>query len=231
MAAHMDRIKLLVVGDPGVGKSAFVNGIVSQAPSPNPSSTIGCNVEVLAFSYTGRQGHQRDVFLEFWEVGGSSGQRNSRNIFYSNANGLILVHDLSNRKSFLNLTKWLREVLNSGRQELTGISVTGRDKSSDESVSHTHNTGSIPVLVLGTKEDQSGDVTSNRSARYIGLTEESDVFFCDMNCLQQSQLLPTSSKWNTINTFLEKVIETRFYPSGRNLTQESEFWRGRKKVF
>lgn len=34
--------------------------------------------------------------------------------------GLIVVHDLANRKSFLNLQKWVTEVLNAGRQELTG---------------------------------------------------------------------------------------------------------------
>ena len=64
----MDRIKLVVVGDSGVGKSSFINGIINQTPHYHPHSTIGCTTEVLAYSYSGRHGHQRDVFLEFWEV-------------------------------------------------------------------------------------------------------------------------------------------------------------------
>jgi len=230
MAAHMDRIKLVVVGDSGVGKSSLINGIVKQVPHYHPHSTIGCSVEVLEFSYTGHQGHHRDVFLEFWEVGGAQGHRDSRSIFYSNPNGLILVHDLNNRKSFLNLKKWLQEVMNSGRQELTGVSVRGSKEKYDYNLTSVTNVGTIPILVVGTKGDQTqSEQTNNRSAFHIGLAEDSDIFFCEMNSFIQGQLTPTSNKWNILNSFFEKVIENRFYPGGRNLTQESDYWRGRKR--
>jgi Rab-like protein 3 len=46
-----------------------------------------------------------------FDVGGSHSHRNSRHVFYNNFHGIILVHDLSNRKSQQNLEKWLAEVL------------------------------------------------------------------------------------------------------------------------
>ena len=49
--------------------------------------------------------------IELWDVGGSHSHRNSRHVFYSNFHGIILVHDLANRKSQQNLEKWLHEVL------------------------------------------------------------------------------------------------------------------------
>lgn len=230
--AHVDRIKLTVVGDSGVGKSCFVNGIVNQTPHLYSSSTIGCNVEVLAYTYNGNQSHQRDVFIEFWDIGGSSGHQNSRSIFYGGTNGIILVHDLSNRKSFLNLKRWLNEVLNSSKQELTGVCVKSEKGLSEDIVSR-NNIASVPILILGTKEDQAKNDHANftRSSRQLGLLDDCNVYFCDLNCFQQSQLITSSSKWIQLNAFFEKVIESRFYPSGRNLTQESEYWRGRKKVF
>ena len=85
-------------------------------------------------SVTAGRASGREVFLEFWDVGGSTGTRNSRSIFYSNADGLIVVHDLSNRKSFLNLQDWVQEALNSARQEFTGITVASPTPSPSSSM-------------------------------------------------------------------------------------------------
>ena len=285
MAAHMDRFKLLVVGDCGVGKTSFVHGVVHQSPLQNPSSTIGCNVEVLAYSSSAGGRGDRDVFLEFWDVGGSSGHRNSRSIFYSGIDGLIVVHDLSNRKSFLNLQKWVREAFNSSRQEFTGITVSASSaNTSNSSINHDRgnddyygdddggkgegpsrgfNSGSTtPVLVLGTKEDQCASNAmineqsyTKRHARHIGLTEDSDVVFCSMNCLQEGQLMMNSNKWQSLHAFFQKVIENRYSgvggggrmvsskiqtggtPVGSGGVGESvlgsggDYFRGRKKLY
>lgn len=252
----MDRFKLLVVGDCGVGKTSFVHGVVHQSPVLNPSSTIGCNVEVLAYN-SGSSGRDRDVFLEFWDVGGSSGHRNSRSIFYAGIDGLIVVHDLSNRKSFLNLQKWVREAFNPTRQEFTGITVSASSSSGstasspiggnshDRNIDNYYSSGSssgngdydmdegpsrgfnssstTPVLVVGTKEDQCAggnantlmnDQYNNRHARHIGLTEDSDIVFCSMNCLQEGQLTMNSNKWQSLHTFFQKVIDNRYNGSG-----------------
>ena len=231
MAAHMDRLKLVVVGDSGVGKSSFISGIVNQSPLNHPSSTIGCSVEVLEYSYTGHHGQHREVFLEFWEIGGAQGHRDSRSIFYTNPNGLILVHDLTNRKSFLNLKKWVEEATSGGKEELTGVSIRGSKEKYDYNIaSAATNVRSIPILVVGTKEDQGQRVqTNNRSAFHIGLADDSDVFFCEINSSLQSQLASSSPKWNVLNSFFQKVVTNRFYPSGKSSVQESDNWRGRKR--
>ena len=48
-------------------------------------------------------------YVELWDVGGSPNHRQGRAVFYQQVNGIILVHDLTNRKSHANLTKWLSE--------------------------------------------------------------------------------------------------------------------------
>ena len=50
-------------------------------------------------------------FSELFDIGGSHGHRNSRHVFYNNYQGIILVHDLTNRKSQQNLERWLREIV------------------------------------------------------------------------------------------------------------------------
>ena len=43
--------------------------------------------------------HEKDYFVELWDVGGSHSQRNTRHVFMHTVHGVILVHDLANRKS------------------------------------------------------------------------------------------------------------------------------------
>lgn len=231
----MDRIKLLVLGDSGVGKSSLVSAVVSGSALYNPSSTIGCNVEVMPFKYSphGAGSHQqRDVFLEFWEIGGSAAHKNSRSIFYAGANGIILVHDLLNRKSYLNLKLWLREAVFGSQQESGGISIrVDKEKSQVESDSgYDVNSTNIPIAIIGTKEDQNSGEKYHRNERTLGLPEGFDITFCQCSCVDTARFLSSASKWQEFEFFLNKVIENRFYPGGRSLTQESENWRSRKKV-
>ena len=53
----------------------------------------------------------QEYFVELWDIGGSHSQRNTRHVYMHVVHGIILVHDLTNRKSCLNLEKWLAEVM------------------------------------------------------------------------------------------------------------------------
>lgn len=72
------------------------------------------------YDYQQAGSQEKSIYIELWDVGGSTSHKNSRSIFYNNVNGVILVHDLSNKKSINNLRKWFRELLNSGKQDFTG---------------------------------------------------------------------------------------------------------------
>ena len=54
---------------------------------------------------------EKTFFVELCDVGGWSAHQNSRSIFYNPVHGVILVHDLTNRKSEVNLRKWAAEIL------------------------------------------------------------------------------------------------------------------------
>lgn len=48
--------------------------------------------------------------------------KNTRSVFYQLINGIILVHDVTNRKSLDNLKNWLYEIINkeSGKDTIKG---------------------------------------------------------------------------------------------------------------
>ncbi|XP_075233487.1 rab-like protein 3 isoform X2 [Lycorma delicatula] len=110
MMAAVDKVKVLVIGDSGVGKTSLTHLIAQHEPISNPSWTVGCSVEVKLHEYKEGTSYQKTYFIELWDVGGSSNHRMTRSVFYNSVHGIILVHDLTNRKSQQNLQKWLAEV-------------------------------------------------------------------------------------------------------------------------
>ncbi|KGN62092.1 small GTPase LIP1 [Cucumis sativus] len=116
------QVRVLVVGDSGVGKTSLVHLIVNGSSISSPSQTIGCTVGVKHITY-GNAGSssssikgdaERDFFVELWDVSGHDRYKDCRSLFYSQINGVIFVHDLSQRRTKSSLQKWAVEIATIG---------------------------------------------------------------------------------------------------------------------
>lgn len=143
-------MRVLVVGDSGVGKTALLSAICrlySPSSASNDKSaalwTTGCDVHVLLKPFGPAQ---REVFVEFLDVGGHRKYELSRGAFYHDIHGVIFVHDLSNTKSGEHLRNWSRELSN--MQRLKGCVVPATGKAQDHPALHE-----LPKLVIGNKKD------------------------------------------------------------------------------
>lgn len=58
---------------------------------------------------------EEHYFVEYWDIGGSATHAITRPVFYENIHGIILVHDLTNKKSESNLNKWFAEIISKGQ--------------------------------------------------------------------------------------------------------------------
>ncbi|XP_011498842.1 PREDICTED: rab-like protein 3 isoform X2 [Ceratosolen solmsi marchali] len=198
--AAIDKVKIIVVGDSGVGKSSLTHLICQQQPISNPSWTIGCSVEVKLHEYKEGTPNQRRYFIELWDVGGSQNHKNTRSVFYSPTNGIILVHDLTNRKSQQNLQKWLEEILNKDNNH-------SKCKSFDDFDPEKF----IPMLVVGTKSDLIAEVRSSIHRRSSTIAEECGADEIFLDCRQTRSLAAGSSSSVKLSRFFDKVIERRYY--------------------
>ncbi|KAG4121799.1 hypothetical protein ERO13_D11G232000v2 [Gossypium hirsutum] len=116
------QIRVLVVGDSGVGKTSLVHLIVKGSSTARPHQTIGCTVGVKHTTYgcpgsssSSLKGDaERDFFIELWDVSGHERYKGCRSLFYSQLNGVIFVHDLSQRRTKTSLQKWAAEIAASG---------------------------------------------------------------------------------------------------------------------
>lgn len=116
----VEKVRLLVVGDSGVGKSCFVHQICHGMTLKTPTWTVGCHTDVKLHSCT-VDGRERNFILEFWEVGGHRNFKPGRRMFYQNMNGVIFVYDMKNVKSFHNLRSWISELADAAKSQRDGI--------------------------------------------------------------------------------------------------------------
>ncbi|XP_068648266.1 small GTPase LIP1-like [Aristolochia californica] len=116
------QVRVLVVGDSGVGKTSLVHLIVKGSAITRPNQTIGCTVSVKhttqgssgSSSSSIKGDAERDFFVELWDVSGHERYKDCRSLFYTQINGVIFVHDLSQRKTKTNLSKWAAEIAATG---------------------------------------------------------------------------------------------------------------------
>lgn len=201
--AAVDKVKVLVVGDSGVGKTAFAHLLAYDRPSVNPTSTIGCAVEVKLHEYKAGTPLEKLFFVELWDVGGSRGHGAARSIFYHNVDGIVLVHDLCNRKSLTNLRRWLVEILGAG-------SCNEGDYDPE-----TFADLQIPMLVVGTKLDlqvRTGDIGQKRQGTPASsVADECNADEILVECGAGSKNIAAAGSSNAVKIvrFFDKVIEQK----------------------
>lgn len=205
MTSTIDKVKIIVAGDSGVGKSSFIRLICHGEPAFNPSWTIGCSVDVKLHEYKEGTPSQKTYFIELWDIGGTNGHANSRSVFYTSVNGVILVHDLTNRKSEQNLRKWLAEILNK-EGNCKGKAANGFEYDPEQFVESL-----LPITVVGTKQDLAREVRSNKSTVCSSLAEECGADEILMDCCQVRSLAPGSANAVKLSRFFDKVIERKYF--------------------
>mmetsp|Transcript_96827 Transcript_96827/g.118615 ORF Transcript_96827/g.118615 Transcript_96827/m.118615 type:complete len:185 (+) Transcript_96827:52-606(+) len=105
-AKDVTNLKLLTLGDSGVGKSTLVHAFCEDGHNPVESGpTVGADFKVRMLKHAGK-----DFRVNIWDASGDLKFIDVRNEFYKETQGVILVFDVTSRRSFQNLEKWMDEV-------------------------------------------------------------------------------------------------------------------------
>ena len=92
----------MLVGDCGVGKSSMILRYHYNEFEPNYISTIGIDFEIRTICVK-----DQICKLQLWDTAGQDKFRSMTTQYYRNAHGIILVYDVSNEESFLNISHWI----------------------------------------------------------------------------------------------------------------------------
>ena len=98
--------KIVLVGEAGVGKTHLLSRYVKGSLPKNPTSTIG--VEFATRTVPLLTGGT--VRAQIWDTAGQERYKSITSAHYRRAVGALLVYDVTNEKSFLNLKKWIDDL-------------------------------------------------------------------------------------------------------------------------
>ncbi len=101
-------LKVLMVGDSGTNKADIMLRLCSDSNYSDNSSfitTIGVDFKIKLL-----QVDETVVKLQIWDTAGQERFRAITSTYYRGSSGIMLVYDITNEKSFQNLSKWLEEI-------------------------------------------------------------------------------------------------------------------------
>ena len=103
------QVKVVLLGDSGVGKTSIVSRFALNSFEENRASTIGAsfltkNVEFFNKIYR----------FQLWDTAGQERYRALAKTYYQDSHCAILVYDITNMDSFEELKRWVVELKSNG---------------------------------------------------------------------------------------------------------------------
>lgn len=99
------RIKILMLGDSGVGKSSLVLRWTLDTFSPSLVSTVGVNFKSKKITMRGQP-----VQVQVWDTAGQEHFHKITTSYYKGAHGIMLVYDVSDKKSAESVEYWVKNI-------------------------------------------------------------------------------------------------------------------------
>ena len=99
-----DILKLVIIGDSGVGKSNYLYRFVEGEFCPIHEATVGFDYKSKV-SYLPKA--KKKVKFQIWDTAGQEKYMSINKNLFQRVQGIILMYDISFEKSFTNLDKWM----------------------------------------------------------------------------------------------------------------------------
>ena len=120
------KCQFIIIGDATVGKTSILNRFSDGTFNSNYLATVGLeNItkdEII---------DDKTIRIKIWDTAGQERYQSLAKSFYRNAEGVILVYDVTNLKTYENLKFWLQSIKNNMVADM----------------------GEIPIIIIGNKID------------------------------------------------------------------------------
>jgi small GTP-binding protein len=97
--------KLIIIGDTNTGKSCLLQRFADDSYNNEFISTIGVDFKVKTITINDKM-----IKTQIWDTAGQDRFRSITNSYYRGAHGIIISYDITNKQSFVNIERWMRNV-------------------------------------------------------------------------------------------------------------------------
>jgi small GTP-binding protein len=119
MNEDVKRIKIIIIGESGVGKTCIIKRFVYDEHNSNefPTSSLSFATKNINVS---ENGDEEEIKLEVWDTVGQEKYKAMAQIFFKNSNAVILIYDITNKESFEQLKNyWIDKINEYNSNDLT----------------------------------------------------------------------------------------------------------------
>lgn len=106
------NIKILLLGDSGVGKTSLLERYANNQFKTNLMTTAGVDYKVQHLEIDGQH-----VKCSIWDTAGQERFHVITRAYYKGAHGIVLVYDVSDPKTFENVSYWLKNIVEHGEKD------------------------------------------------------------------------------------------------------------------
>lgn len=146
------KLKVVIVGDSGVGKSNLIKRFTTNEFLANSKATVG--VEFLSKSY---KINDKIFKIEMWDTAGQERYKSITSAYYKGAKGALVVYDTTSAQSFENVDKWYNEIKEKTGKDIKLILIGNKIDLSEQKVVNTDEalakakTWGIPLMETSAK--------------------------------------------------------------------------------
>ena len=161
------KLKIVVVGDSGVGKTNLIRRFIQDDFQSNSKATVG--VEFFSKSFKIND----NVFkIEIWDTAGQERYKSITAAYYKGAKGGLVVYDVTSKTSFDNVDNWVSEIKEKASTDMKTMMIGNKiDLKDERTVSTEEALEKAKLLELPLMEASALDSTNVKQAFYDLLKE------------------------------------------------------------
>eukprot|EP00826_Nyctotherus_ovalis_P054861 TRINITY_DN722_c0_g2_i5.p2 TRINITY_DN722_c0_g2~~TRINITY_DN722_c0_g2_i5.p2 ORF type:complete len:184 (-),score=52.20 TRINITY_DN722_c0_g2_i5:47-598(-) len=104
-SAYDHLVKLIIIGDSGVGKTCLLTRFADDTFTVSHIATVGIDFRTKVVEVEGAK-----IKLQIWDTAGQDRFRTITQSYYRGAMGVVLVYDCGNEGSFRNVRTWMKQL-------------------------------------------------------------------------------------------------------------------------
>ena len=112
--------KIILLGDTTVGKTSLIVRYCDSKFNENCLSTIGVDTKTKYVKY-----NDKKIELEIWDTAGQEKFKSLAKNCYKGADGIILIYDITQKKTFHNIKNWYNDIKDSINISKVAIIIVG----------------------------------------------------------------------------------------------------------
>ena len=120
-------IKVILIGDSGVGKTNIMSKFLKNQFMEESKATIGVEFGSKLFNH---EGHK--IKAQIWDTAGQEKYKAITGAYYKGSKGALVVYDITQKKTFENIEKWINDLKAAGDPKITIILIGNKNDLDDK---------------------------------------------------------------------------------------------------